>query len=171
MQHFLAFSRLLCLLFDRSCSLNISHAFSTGSLFLGEFSRNRLSPVFVVLFFVFNLSKLSLMHLSASLYPWNSSIRLYTTKSSEPIRFTILLIPLSGFRYYESIDSIQGYKSKSIRANNLEFRRQFFLFLPCYLLVKLNLEGQVGLCKLKLFDSSFFFTAQSTIECTVILYQ
>jgi hypothetical protein len=49
----------------------------------------------VVLFFVFNLSKLSLTHLSASLYPWNSSIRLYTTKSSEPIWFTILLIPVS----------------------------------------------------------------------------
>jgi hypothetical protein len=37
-------------------------------LFLGEFSRHQLSPVFVVLFFVFNLSKLSLTHLSASLF-------------------------------------------------------------------------------------------------------
>jgi hypothetical protein len=47
-------------------------------------------------------------------------------------------LPILG--YYESIDSIRGYES--IQANNFEFTRQFFLLLPCYLLVKLQFKGK-----------------------------
>jgi hypothetical protein len=102
------------------------------------FETSTFTCLCVVLFFVFNLSKLTLTNLSASLYPWNSSIRLYTTKSSEPIRLQSFWYPLYPFGYPILVS---GFVDKSIvhrfEQTISSFFSQFFLFLPCYLLVKL----------------------------------
>jgi hypothetical protein len=95
-----------------------------------------------------------------------------------------LILPVSGFRY-----RFHRYRSSIDTEQFFKFTRQFFLLLPCYLLVKLQLKGKSDFASFRysfrvsrlhksLFHRHFavyrihFRRAQksvlSTIECTVL---
>jgi hypothetical protein len=84
---------------------------------------------------------------------WNSPIRI-STRSSEPIRFPILLIPISiriPDTYWVSLLGIHRFDVTNRfeqPISSLCVNSSFFL--PCYLLVKFILEEKARFCKLSL---------------------
>jgi hypothetical protein len=102
--------------------------------------RHQLSPVFGVLFFVFNLSKLSRTHLSASLF------RFFETA----LTVFLLLNPLSPFDYDPFDTRIGGFVAGSIDTSK-QFRilRVNSSFFTVLFTGTPNWEGQVRRCKLK----------------------
>jgi hypothetical protein len=62
------------------------------------------------------------------------------TVSLEHFSFPLPLIPLSPFNS-DPFDTRIGLRIHRFEQTILSITRQFFLLLPCYLLVKFNLEG------------------------------